>query len=471
MLSIIDISSNITNNLEQDYFTVLSGNFIYTMLPYEYIKELKIDKSECETYSINISDNITKDICNLLDMTNNKIALYQNKLYICEEINKILIGNYSKEYSLYLLSQILKQKCDIYTCIEKLDIAKFNQLISEEYQNIKYINNILHLPITYCYYYKTIYKNTIVQSILDTMIKQLSNYNYEIHPKFFYDQEYQIKSDQESFNDIYSLINHNLKNNIDLVCKIINIFNLDISNVSFIYTLLRNYKYLDKLIVKLKANYPKEKLIDLILVLNKVNHIENKNIINLEIIKYIIKYDAKISFYYLLENKLIFNLDNLNLDFLKIYFSLSDNNQKNNYLIKALDYNNYYIELEYLLSNTKISNINLVLDKLLLKYPELGKKLYDKYYHKIDYLKTSKILLNILSIQNEDLFNYLIKDISDKEREMLFINIKNEDDNTVYHYICKNNLCLGTKINNNIRNKLGFKPLELTNIINTYYYE
>jgi hypothetical protein len=36
--------------------------------------------------------------------------------------------------------------------------------------------------------------------------------------------------------------------------------------------------------------------------------------------------------------------------------------------------------------------------------------------------------------------------------------------NTVYHYICMNNIMIGTTINNNIKNKYGFQPLDYTTL-------
>jgi len=86
-----------------------------------------------------------------------------------------------------------------------------------------------------------------------------------------------------------------------------------------------------------------------------------------------------------------------------------------------------------------------------------------------DIIKNTDILFDILESKNENLFYSLINIFDKNELEKLFNNKKDNDDNTLYHYICKNNLCFGFNINNKIRNKKGFKPLELCEVNIKYY--
>jgi hypothetical protein len=85
-------------------------------------------------------------------------------------------------------------------------------------------------------------------------------------------------------------------------------------------------------------------------------------------------------------------------------------------------------------------------------------------------LRTTDILFNVLDKKDEKLFYFLIGLFKDNDYNELFNNLVDSELNTLYHYICKNNICLGFKINNKFRNNKGFKPLDLC-MINIKYYK
>ena len=62
-------------------------------------------------------------------------------------------------------------------------------------------------------------------------------------------------------------------------------------------------------------------------------------------------------------------------------------------------------------------------------------------------LNQTLILLSCMA-SNENLFYLLYKNGAD-------INIKDDNENSIYHYICKNKICLGFSVKN-LTNKYGF---------------
>jgi hypothetical protein len=122
-----------------------------------------------------------------------------------------------------------------------------------------------------------------------------------------------------------------------------------------------------------------------------------------------------------------------------VSFELTCNNIKNN------------IFHEYLLGNA-IEQTHIVLSILLNRYTDL--------INKTNILNETPLLIaaknnyeNIFTT----LFNYN-KDI-----------ISDTDGNTIYHYICKNNMCLGMTIDNSYVNLQGLKPIDYCKIDISYY--
>ena len=68
------------------------------------------------------------------------------------------------------------------------------------------------------------------------------------------------------------------------------------------------------------------------------------------------------------------------------------------------------------------------------------------------------------------IYFFFIKNLFEEKEFIKIINeLKDQDGNTIYHYICKNNICLGYNINNKLRNNKGYRPLDMCQISAKYY--
>ena len=162
------------------------------------------------------------------------------------------------------------------------------------------------------------------------------------------------------------------------------------------------------------------------------------------------------------------------IDFLKIYITINKNNNNNNKIINSLIKSNQK-HINYLLDNYNKSNIDnedkKFLSEFLLEVIDINilKKVI-KLEENIKYnLIKNNYIIKILEKKEEEMFYYYINLFDRKEQEKIFSETKDNEGNTIYHYICKNNICLGMTINNKIRNNKGYKPLDLCQIIHKYY--
>jgi hypothetical protein len=483
------------DHIEINTNTILTGNIIFKIFDFD----LKIDLEDYEIYSINNNNDYLNNIFEILISTNNMICLYQNKLYCVKDfeeiINSLKSNKYSKEYYLFILSNKLKKNKNIFDFIDLLDLNEFHKIYKSQYNLIKYFNNKPNLPINYCLHKIKNQPNKIAKEILKNMVTILKTLEYEIHPKFF-DLENSEDYDYDNTvnNDIYHLIENCIQSeNYYLLLRIITIFKLHINNSEFIFILLKNKHQINK-IIKLvieKNIYKTKPLLEFLLILNKVNifnslytnekdNEKNYNIDFNYLIKYFIKYNSIVSFYFVIDTHFSeIKIDNiLPNDFLKIYLNL----------IKTRDnYNDYLFEYFKLILNKDDNQCRIIFNEINKnKFTEklfndfLNLILKSQYYNYIkciiDINKNNKIvflssdiLFKILNNKQEELFYYIINLFEEEEKNNLFNKLKDSDNNTLYHYICKNSICLGYKINNKVRNNKGFKPLDLCTISHKYY--
>ena len=518
-ISILDISNcnYIKSNYQEEFKhleinqdTLLTGNIIFKIFNFE----LKInDCEDYEIYSINNNKDHIINIHEILIMSNNKLCLFNNKIYYLnnfkETIDILKNDKFSKEYYIYILNKNLKKNNNIFDFIDLLNINNFHKIYKSQYNLIKYYNNKPYLPINYCFYKINNQPNKIAKNILLNMVTILKTLNYDIHPKFF-DLE-----NTDNYDNIYNNNNNNNNKNIDLyqfleqllhienyylILRIITIFKLDINNSGFIFFLLQNKNYIDhiiKLIID-KNIYQTNQLLEFLLVLNKVNIFNSlydktnkkKNINFNNLIKYFTKYNSLISFYYILDtyfDEIKIN-DILPNDFFKIYLSFIKNKD---------NYNDYLLEYFKLIINKDTKQSKLLLCNEINEINEINKinennfteKIFSNFLdiilesQKYNYIKyiidinknnksvflTSNALFKILNNKQEEIFYYIINLFEEDEKNNLFEKLKDNENNTLYHYICKNSICLGYKINNKVRNIKGFKPLDLCTIDQKYY--
>ncbi len=463
-----DEIKNIKNKNNNNNNKIITGNSLYKIFNFD----INIDLNNYEYYD-------DSDIIKILKISKNHLC-YSNitdKFYITKFLKKILneIKNntFSVEYINYLFNQVLKCKYNIYDSIDKLDIDKFTKLANKQFDLIKY-SDFPILPINYCESKLNTCKNSIKREIYNKMYNILINYNYEINPKYFSTRD----------NNFYIFLKDLIYTNKVLFLKCINIFNLDYTDEKFMNLILESNEVIDILInININNN---STYAELLLILNKINIFVDliNNGINYElnfnkILPYLIKYNSNISFYYILENYKVFDKINiiLPLDFLKIYLYFNDNIINYLYLLidkNVDDLNMYKLILIQLVSlNDKFNDKFIILIKNIINKNnfDIIKLFVEKFKNEIkNILKTTDILFFILDNCNEDLFYYLLSLFNQDEFINLVDNLKDNEENTIYHYICKNNICLGFNINNGFRNKKGFKPMDLC-IINKSFYK
>jgi hypothetical protein len=459
---------------------IITSNIIFNIFNFK----LNNDINNYEIYKYN------DDIYNLLNSSNNLIFLYQNNIYYLNKFDKILdILNSDKisiKYKIFKLNHLIKIKKNIYDYIDLLDLEKFQNIYLSEYQMVKQYNDNYYMPITYCLDKQKSCVNNIAKEILYCMIQLLKKLNYEIDPIFFYN------NDINTINNCYNILEkYFTEKKYNIILKLIDIYTIYKTNSNIIYILLKNNNYLDEFLnyILNNENYHTKNILEFLLIINKVNifdEINKKHKFNIDynnLFSDFIKYNSLISFYYILDN--YFTDININLlltdDFLNIYIYFLKNDNINTYLFnyfkllinnKNVIYNNQY-KIIFDNIDKKTFTKEICLD--FINECSLVKKYnYIKYILEIntDYkslLYNNYILFDILDNKNEDVFNYILNLLNNEEKENLFLNLKDTDNNTLYHYICKNSLCIGMTIKNTFRNNDGFKPLDLCLICQKHY--
>lgn len=458
----------------------LTGNKLFKIfnIEYNYDKYLKyINYNHNNDNHIFIYNGIFY-ISKLLDITLNNLLSYNNTTY-----------------SKLMISKFINNNNDIFYSIKSLNLNLFDKLYKTNYLDVINYNNKIILPINYCNFFIKQYKNNIALNILYDMFNKLKNLNYNntIHPIFFDidNKNDYLVNNENIFNNINTLIDglYFYKNSSDIIVKYINYFNLNYKNEKFILFIndINNKNNIDNVLNKIIYNNNYDYYI-LLLCINKINifneiNLNNKNIIDEiiiyepNLITYLINYNCKISFYYLIEkkNNIIINTK-LSSDFFKIYINLLQIENSINLLnyinlfddkltedeIKIIINNKYFddsIKIKYIIRLLKTNNNNDYLINLI-------KTKYKKLFY------TSEILINMINYKNEEIFVFLLNNSNEIEKDYILNKVidNTDDDNTISHLICKNNICLGLKINNDLINKNGLKPLDLC-IISKNFYE
>ena len=498
------IGSNLELNLDKTFMT---GNILFNIF-----KNININSNfNTNFYSLKLNNSnsiIEPNILEILKLTNNKMGYYQEKIYILEELiielNNIIKNNYSEKYNLFLLNKFIKQ--DIFDYIQLVDLDNFNIVAHQQYNLIKNKK----LPINYAIeLLNNKHINNIIKNILIKIVDILAGFQYEFHPKLF-DPENQIINNYNikclltkninNIRNIYDLIYFILNSQFELdndsnmyiLLRIITIFKLDYTDANFVLNLNQcSELLLDQIIETIyeKKIYDNIKFLYLLLCLNKIDlfikYSDNKknNLIDFKyIIKYIIKYESYVSFYYLLENYEELNITKImSSNLLKIYMEfLNNNNNKNQYIINYIKLNLEHIqepELKYLLNNlneleSTEDNSNII-KLLIVNYNPNNLNIFnnsnlDIIIKNILIDPSNNILFDVLNNYHEDVF-YILINLIDFEEKTLINRFTDLDGNTINHIICKNSMCIGFKIDNTIRNNLGYLPLDMCQISPKYY--
>lgn len=472
------------NSLIQNDTDIIVGNYLFTIFKIG----MDIDKTDYEIFSMN-SNKKKENILKILNLTENNICYYDKKIYITEEFKNsldcLLKNNYSEEYIKFIIESFQKKHFDIYDYIKKLDVRNFNKVYLDQFNFIKNINNETFYPINYCVKLQNEYHNKIAKEVLAHMFNLLKNLNYDIPPKLL-DGNNEIYEDMNpEINNLHDLLINSLnRSDFSLFIRCINIFKLDYKNTDFIFILKNRENILDILKVIKESNiYDKKTYGELLLILNKVNlfaneKIENDDINYTDLIFYLNKYHADLSFYYILDkyfDKIKIDVV-LSQDFTKIYL----------YFVKKTDKINTHIcnYIKFILKNNANDKLLKILihefnkDTLLLSDIEeiikiLPKSLIKeilKFNDKIKYISIKPdFIFKILENKDEDLFYFIKNLFEEKEFNKIINELKDKEGNSIYHLMCKNNICLGYNINNKIRNNKGYRPLDLCQINHKYY--
>ena len=124
-----DLISLVKNKLD-----IIVGNYIFTI----FNKDLILDTNDYEIFSMNLENldkkkyNDKDNLLKILNLTENNICYYDEKIYIKEEfkniLDSIIKNTFSDEYIKFLLKSYQKIHLDIYDYIKKLDIVNFNKV-------------------------------------------------------------------------------------------------------------------------------------------------------------------------------------------------------------------------------------------------------------------------------------------------------------------------------------------------------
>ena len=458
------------------------------------------------------------------------ILLKQNNWY--EKIGycdgKILISNtFILEYiekGKYMnnIDPIMNKKYDIFNIGKTLSLHElvnkydFYNILNLKIENYEEINNCM-TPIEKSLLLFSKERNIKLKSELKNIINILSNHNY-YRPPFIYFNYLDI-DDIEISSIIYGI---NTKLNIDLGVKehydkidkliITHLIKNDLDNDIINYIDIFKYiidasdcenivKYNSRNILKIlikNNNINIDDSLCCILLTEAIDSIQYLNVNNnyiieksKSILKEIIHRNKYISFLYLykidnkiinykfyFENNILHSLSNSSKDILKLILNISPeiacckNNNNQNIIMTNIDkdINILILMLPYIDLLDADSNKNNIIHYIVknnridvIKYM-LGNKKYCDYILKyIDDQNTNgetPLLISTINA-NESIF-YILYNISIKTE------LKDNHGNTIYHYICKNKMCIGMEIKN-IVNNYGFSPKDYCGISHTYW--
>ncbi len=408
-------------------------------------------------------------------------------IYIYTSINMLKISFF---YRLNIYMNIFN-KINIYK-IKDLPDAFYYQL----YDNLT--------PIEYCLKLYIEHTNELLLIKLKQIIYEIYKKKY-IRPPYLYASYINLDKKDKQLYDLILIDNDeiNISDFNDIHKIIINQYIEQDNKILFDYKQAINEKItideIETIIIKNKKNLYNS-LINMneykyyvIIIKDDLNIIDNiDNEILLKYLELILEYGASKMFMYLYlykkeiiytkyenENNILFKIKEKGnyIELIKIICTLDNNiiNQKNingdtiilynaKYNINMLMiYIKYEIEFNYEEINNKENNIfhqlaknnnTKVLKIMIKKY----KSIFDKVNNK------NETPLIIMAKNKFDDMVYIGLLESDN------LNQQDEYGNTIWHYICKNNLCLGININNNILNKENKSPKDLCVIDESYYH-
>lgn len=491
---LFNYKKNIINQLDIKLPNIIIDNQIYDNLIYVILKQSNwIDR---------------------IAYFNNKI--YVSNLFILEYLEKYkYINNFdpiiNKKYLIFndIKEDNLHQLISSYNFYEILNMNKNNKVIYfEEFRDFM-------TPIERALLLLSKENNYKLKLELKNIILLLSKYSYLRHPCLYFN--YLMNINNINFDlDIKTII-YSINSKINIVQnKIINIQNDEnginkyiISNLiesdleEYFIEYINTFNYIlnindFNLIIK----YNSRKILKLLIINNILNKeyldmiellkVDNNMIINKfkSMIKEIIINNKYISFYYvykldntiinhkLLDNSIIHEISNNSLEILKLIIKLDNNivniinNKKQNILMTNIDKNIdiIIILLQYInLIDSDIDN-NTILH-YLVKFNRIDV---------INYMLSNKCLHNYiisnLNLQNNNNETPLIISTINNNENLFYIlynlgsntELKDIHENTIYHYICKNKMCIGMKLKNEI-NKYGFNSWDYADISKDYW--
>lgn len=419
---------------------------------------------------------------------------------------------------------MMQQENDIHYMIATCDDNRLRQYkLSNTVNNNKIKNGYTGIEYAIIKYGKT--KNKILKLALINIIKELCNYKYMRHPYIIVkylgltritEMIQDIETDYDSVNiktvnniiDKYRNSSLSMENIINTVMLEILIKNNDSKTVLEYMEYTNSYSIIDKIIIENRDN--RDNIREIILILNKrrdnininiINNIcvnygfidiimENKMIIDNNMLKtYIsnmIKTNNYIMMLYLLKTSCdaIKNTVNENYDYEELYNKFKTDKIAFMKIIELFNkynvciYRTKYNTILHYIAKTRDNSINIkeLAKKLNIDISEqdtegntvvhiLAANRNNQFIDIIDNINNK-----ILNIQNKDGETISIILAKHLNEEALSIISKYEYDdtipdkygNTVYHYMCMNNIMINKNIKNNIVNKYGFLPLDYT---------
>lgn len=386
---------------------------------------------------------------------------YAIKLYISEDC--LEIKKHIKQTIIYLstkkydrppifyakLTNLLNNDKELYNIIEKSideDDFKYDNLINSKISNIDDINNIILIYLitqddflTFFKYIKTnkVYINKLlIQNLIN--YKPLNILTYGIDNNLFKDYiiyDIILRSEQLDYFE-KSNFNFNLDNAINFLDVIIK------------NNLVRSFYYLYKL-----DNTIINSVFNINGIIDGVRDKSNILFLLTQTGDYILMLELLLKL-----NINLLNFSNENGDTPILYHT-----KQNNILLvkKMLEYNNQELKLEL----NKDNDGNTLLHIMC-------------YHNVYDYIK---YIVNkyseLLNLQNNNLETPIIIATKKSHDNIFYIlqglkaDLTKTDiyGNTPYHYICKNEICIGIAIMNT-KNKFGYTPKDYCKIAHSYYY-
>ena len=491
-LNISDIIKTINNNLDQICYYNKSI-YISTLFIQDICKLFNKHKEHINTLDPIL--NLPYDILNIYEIKNKNTKKIVDMLDIktlssisLNEIHSIIECNNSSltliEYCLYLLvktnkklTSIINGRIQLIMFLQKYTFSR-PPLYFAYYLNIDVLYpTVLHMLNNTVYKYNIKNKleleleinnncindlsfgiNKINKSILHKIIVSDNKNNFNIFIKTYYNKIFMDGTNLCAKDISDKIIEHNSINIMEILIKS--------GNVCIYFKLY---------MILLSQN------IDLFKFIYKINNVTD---IIFNYIEDIIQNNLLRSLYFLIKNNknnilnyetednknILFILKNNNLNILDLLLKIKPELLENNDdILHFYAKNNYYNLINFLLVNYSI------------KYNYIDKDgntflhLLCEYGY-IDTIKNNiKLVLDIINMQNNNKETPIIIACKNKFEEIFNIlyNYSNLDlqdihGNTVYHYICLNQLCCHSTIPL-IKNNFGYTPRDYCTIIDSYY--